>query len=364
MVAILLFFVALLSFASGDGDPVRITVRPQQVYIEHGTANQLLNFDFLLENRTKDKLRIDSIRVSVFDARDKLMIRQVVDQHGLSPSIYTIPKLELDAKSSLYLFNPFYSFEPDLKFTTLKYEFVFSTEDGQIQYQSNVSVRPVNYETKTSLVLPLRGRIIVAAGHDFYAPHRRIDLTHPVARLVGLKANSARYAYDLAVINENGDLYRDKGKRLEDWLGYAAPIYSPGSGKILTLVDGIPDNTFGDRGVIFSPLLSMETPSGIFGNYIVIDHGNGEFSLFAHLKQGSFKVIRGEVVRRGQMIGRIGFSGNTDFVHTHYQLQDGADPGTSEGLPSYFNNFRRVLGSRMRRVARGQIDTGNIIEAP
>lgn len=343
---------------------MRITVRPEPVFVEHGKTGQLLNFDFLLENRTENKLRIDSIRISVFDAGNKLMLRQIVDQHGLSPSIYTIPRLELEANSALYLFNPFYNFESDLKFKTLKYEFVFSSEDGKVQYRSDVSVRPVNYETKTSLVLPLRGRIIVAAGHDFYAPHRRIDLTHPAARLVGLKANSARYAYDLTVINENGDLYRDGGKRPEDWLGYGAPIYSPGSGKILTVVDGVPDNTFGDRGVIFSPLLSMATPGGIFGNYIVIDHGNGEFSVFAHLKQGSFKVVRGETVQRGQMIGRIGFSGNTDFVHTHYQLQDGPNPATAEGLPSYFKNFRRMLGSRTKRVAQGQIDTGDIITAP
>ncbi len=221
---------------------------------------------------------------------------------------------------------------------------------------------PIRYDTKTNLILPLRGRAIVAAGHDFYAPHRRIDLTHPVARQVGLKANSARYANDLAIINENGELYRGSGNRVEDWFGYGASIYSPGSGKIVALVDEIPDNTFEGKGVVFSKSLSLQKASGIFGNYLMIDHGNGECSLFAHLKQGSFKVKLGEVIKQGQMIAQIGFSGNTDFVHTHYQLQNSADPATAEGLPSYFNNFRRILGSKTRQVTRGPIDTGNIIE--
>jgi hypothetical protein len=38
----------------------------------------------------------------------------------------------------------------------------------------------------------------------------------------------------------------------------------------------------------------------IFGNYIVIDHGNGEFSHLGHLKPGSAKVAVGDKVRAGQ----------------------------------------------------------------
>ena len=41
---------------------------------------------------------------------------------------------------------------------------------------------------------------------------------------------------------------------------------------------------------------------------------------------------------------------------------DGPDVLKAEGLPSYFQNFRRVLGSTFENVSQGQIDTGDIIE--
>ena len=46
----------------------------------------------------------------------------------------------------------------------------------------------------------------------------------------------------------------------------------------------------------------------IFGNYLVIDHGNGEFSHLGHLKPGSVKVAIGDKVRAGQQIAQVPLS--------------------------------------------------------
>lgn len=359
---VLLFaLMAVLSPARADADAVRVTVRPQQVYIERASSGQLLNFDFLLENLTADKLRITAIRVYVFDPRGRLVLKRLLDEHGLSPGIETIPKKEIAGRGSLYLFNPFHSFDHALDIKTLKYEFLFAAGDGPI-LKASASVVPVEYRTKTNLSLPLKGHVVAENGHDFYSPHRRIDLSHPLAQMVGLKANSARYADDLTIADENGELHTGDGNRLEDWFGYGATIYSPGAGKIATLVDEIPENTLEAGKVVFSKTLSPDKPSGIFGNFLLIDHGNGEYSLFAHLKQGSFLVKPGESVKQGQPLARIGFSGNTDFVHTHYQLQNSADPATAEGLPAYFRDFRRVLGSRTVHVKIGPLEAGGVME--
>lgn len=353
--------VAFLSPARAEADAVRVTVRPQQVYIERASSGQLLNFDFLLENLTASKLRLSAIRVYVFDRGGRLVLKRLLDEHGLSPGIETIPKTELAGHGSLYLFNPFHSFDAALDIKTLKYEFLFAADDGP-RLKAEAVMTPVEYRTKTNMSLPLKGRVVVENGHDFYSPHRRIDLTHPLAQMVGLKTNSARYADDLTIANEQGELHRGDGNRLEDWFGYGATIYSPGAGRIVTLLGEIPDNTFEGGRVVFSKTLSPDKPGGIFGNFLVIDHGNGEYSLFAHLKQGSFLVRPGEVVRQGQPLARIGFSGNTDFVHTHFQLQNSADPATAEGLPAYFRSFRRVLGSRIMKVKIGPLEAGEHIE--
>ena len=40
-------------------------------------------------------------------------------------------------------------------------------------------------------------------------------------------------------------------------------------------------------------------PEELFGNYVVIRHGGGEFSTYEHLRAGSVKVKKGDAVRRG-----------------------------------------------------------------
>jgi murein DD-endopeptidase MepM/ murein hydrolase activator NlpD len=89
----------------------------------------------------------------------------------------------------------------------------------------------------------------------------------------------------------------------------------------------------------------------IAGNYVIVDHGHGEHSAFFHLQQGSVSVKPGDAVREGQVIGRMGFSGDAFTVHLHYQLQAGPEFDV-EGLPSVLHDYGRVLGSRRLRVER------------
>lgn len=55
---------------------------------------------------------------------------------------------------------------------------------------------------------------------------------------------------------------------------------------------------------------------GIYGNAIVIDHGQGVFSLYAHLS--SFKVKKGDMVQKGQDIGLTGYTGLAGGDHLHF----------------------------------------------
>jgi murein DD-endopeptidase MepM/ murein hydrolase activator NlpD len=98
------------------------------------------------------------------------------------------------------------------------------------------------------------------------------------------------------------------------------------------------------------------------GNHVAIDHLNGEYSLVCHLKRGSVAVREGDSIEQGAYIGQMGFSGSTAFPHIHYELRDGLDWSTSEGLPCYFRDFRRIAGAETLKVVKGHIDTGEIIE--
>jgi murein DD-endopeptidase MepM/ murein hydrolase activator NlpD len=80
------------------------------------------------------------------------------------------------------------------------------------------------------------------------------------------------------------------------------------------------------------------------------------------MQSGSVTVKAGDHVQQGEMVGRVGFSGDSLFPHLHYTVTDGPTY-PSQGVPSYFKEFVRVLGARRLRVKTGQTDSGDIIES-
>ena len=65
---------------------------------------------------------------------------------------------------------------------------------------------------------------------------------------------------------------------------------------------------------------------GAYGNSVVIDHGNGLFSRYAHL--ASLSVSTGQSVSAGQAIGVSGTTGNANGEHLHFEIRSGSAYGT------------------------------------
>jgi len=65
-------------------------------------------------------------------------------------------------------------------------------------------------------------------------------------------------------------------------------------------------------------VITSERSKGGYGNQIIIDHGFGYKTMYAHLQ--SFKVRAGERVKRGQVIGTIGSTGKSTSPHLHYEV--------------------------------------------
>jgi murein DD-endopeptidase MepM/ murein hydrolase activator NlpD len=94
------------------------------------------------------------------------------------------------------------------------------------------------------------------------------------------------------------------------------------------------------------------------GNIVVIKHTNGEYSNYLHLKPGSVQVKAGDQVKQGQVIGKVGHSGNSTEPHLHFQVTDGEDPMYSRGIPVKFKNVSvEGLGYEDRMLQTGWIVT-------
>lgn len=216
--------------------------------------------------------------------------------------------------------------------------FVAIAPDGKI---AGLAVRPgerkefpstkLDYAVKTRLRPPFRDEWRVFWGGRTLAENRHAT------------SKPQRFALDLAIAK--GDTtYAGDGMNLSDYYAYGREILSPADGRVVWSCDSLPDNPIGTT--------DRDHP---VGNGVVIDHGNGEFSVLAHLKPRSQKFRVGDLVKAGDVIGLCGNSGNTSEPHLHYHLQDGPDIQAAEGLPVFFTGLC-VDGKKQDRAepVRGQ----------
>jgi len=74
---------------------------------------------------------------------------------------------------------------------------------------------------------------------------------------------------------------------------------------------------------------SLDSCGGGYGNYVVIQHNDGTYSLYAHLYANSITVKANDSVKQGQVIGKIGSSGNSTGPHLHFEIRQGNNSSSS-----------------------------------
>ena len=185
----------------------------------------------------------------------------------------------------------------------------------------------LNYQTITDLELPFEDQWFVVNGGKthFEGAH------HFTGR-----GGGERYAIDFLIVSDivlpNGDVkkfhYSGDWRLNENHFCFGKRLNAPGDGKVIEVVNTIDDNQPGN--------VNEDQPGG---NYIIIDHLNGETSILAHLKKGSIIVAIGDTVVKGQEVGQAGNSGASDTPHLHYQLEGTSGKLRKLGLPAQFLNY-------------------------
>ena len=71
----------------------------------------------------------------------------------------------------------------------------------------------------------------------------------------------------------------------------------------------------------------------ILGNHVIVQHDDGTYAAYGHLRRGSVRVAPGQRVTTGQVLGAVGNTGNTTEPHLHVQLMDHPKPTAAAGVP-------------------------------
>jgi hypothetical protein len=119
-----------------------------------------------------------------------------------------------------------------------------------------------------------------------------------------------RHAIDFVQMVD-GKTFEGDRSRLESFFVFGDPVLAVADGRVTEAIDGLPDAPVGGR-----------TWEEMAGNHVVLDIGDGRYVLYAHLKEASLRVEVGDTVRRGQVLGQVGDSGNSDEPHLHIQAQN------------------------------------------
>jgi murein DD-endopeptidase MepM/ murein hydrolase activator NlpD len=104
-------------------------------------------------------------------------------------------------------------------------------------------------------------------------------------------------------------------------------------------------------GTVVTARLGKNKPS--YGQYVVIDHGNGESSLYAHLD--SVTVTVGQVVEAGTQVGTVGETGNASGPHLHFEERQGGAV-----IDAWFHGTRFPMNSAEESQNCGEVKITDI----
>jgi Peptidase family M23 len=320
------------------GLAARVLSRPSAV---RGTDGRFhIAYELVLTNMTQ--FAVDVERVEVRDARTHRVLQSLAGR-ALSSRMNPVaesntgrkpadPTLMSSSGSSIVWFDVIVRRNADVP-GVLEHLVVASTRPPKaVRFSSLVGRVSLRSGPPVVLGPPVRSGIWLAMEGccDFDTHHRRGLLT-----VDGNMVVPQRFAVDWIMLDRQHRAWVGNPARLSSYFSYGQPEIAVAAGTIVVARDGIPN----------SPPPHDPTPpplARLTGNYVELRVSPGIYVTYAHMKPGSVRVHVGQHVRRGQLLGELGNSGNSATPHLHLQVQ--ITPSfVSDGLPYVFSRFH-LLG--------------------
>lgn len=186
---------------------------------------------------------------------------------------------------------------------------------------------------KTRLSLPFEGVWAVMQGTDS-------DGTH---------TGYAAYALDFvpAEAPSSEAAFRQR-RKLADHPCYRRSILAPADGRVVWARDG---------GRELAPFRESQRHEA--GNFVIIEHAPDELTEFRHLKKGSLTVKAGDLVRRGQIIGQCGNSGNAVTPHLHFAFLGSFNPIATR--PMRLSDYEVLVSPGVWTTGDGAPNKGQVL---
>jgi hypothetical protein len=147
-----------------------------------------------------------------------------------------------------------------------------------------------------------------------------------------------RFAIDWIFVNNNEEFSKNNTKENKNWHTYGLELISVADGIVIDVKDGVIENE-----PLAEEMAVRITRETIGGNYVIIDIGNDIYAFYGHLIPNSLKVNVGDKVQKGQVIGLLGNSGNSDLPHLHFHLESKSDIFFGgEGMPYHIKEFTQL----------------------
>ncbi|APG64171.1 hypothetical protein LPB136_01775 [Tenacibaculum todarodis] len=305
-----------------------------------------LTYELNIFNNFKTYIELEKVEIYSYSS-SKLPIA-TFDSIYINKNIER-PNLRNESKLNLISTNQFGNLNLNLEFNDSKnipekmyHKLYFNTlkPNGKaIAYSIETTILDIPNKTELTLGLPFNKKgkwLYEAESHKNSRFYSNGKVIYP-----------QRFALDWIFVNDDESFAKNNIKENENWYGYGVEIVSVADGVVVDLKNDIIENE-----PLSNEMAVRITNKTIAGNYVVIDIGNKIHAIYGHLIPSSIKVSIGDKVKKGQVIGLLGNSGNSDLPHLHFHLESKSNtPMGEEGIPYHLKEFIQLKNYSAEEVS-------------